>query len=103
LRALGDEQSAAVVEQAARAPSWEPAAQSEERRMAPESDNPVRLLLAAQAPLEELSETLEGAMRRMEGELFGEAEQAAANVIARIATISLQAERRLQPDEPAKR
>jgi rubrerythrin len=101
LRALGDEPSAAVVETAARAPSCEVEEQPGVPETIPETDNPVRLLLAAQAPLEELSEVLETVMRRIEGELFAAAEKALANVIARIANISLQIERRLQVAESA--
>ena len=55
----------------------------------------MRLLLAAQAPLEALSDTLEAIMRLNEGEVFAEAQRAAANVIGRIAKLSLQAERRM--------
>lgn len=95
LRALGDAGSAQAVEKAASRPSWQPAAAAEPPEPLPEGDNPVRLLLAAQAPLEALSDTLEAVMRENEGEVFEEAERAAGNVIGRIAEISLQAERRM--------
>ncbi|MCC7082165.1 MAG: ferritin family protein [Burkholderiales bacterium] len=101
LRALGDERSAVVVEEALRSPAWPPEAHSTAPADAiVDSDNPVRLLLAAQAPLEDLSDTLEAVMRRIEGELFAAAEKALGNVIARIAKIALQVERRLRASEP---
>ncbi len=100
LGALGDARSAEVIEETMQTPTWEPASSAAPERRIPISDNPVRLLLAAQAPLEELSDTLESVMRRLEGELFAAAEKALANVIARIAKIALQIERRLQASEP---
>jgi rubrerythrin len=100
LGALGDARSAEVIEETMQTPAWEPASSAAPERRIPISDNPVRLLLAAQAPLEELSDTLESVMRRLEGELFAAAEKALANVIARIAKIALQIERRLQASEP---
>ena len=101
LRALGDERSAEVIEEVLQEPSWQPASSAAPERRIPRGDNPVRLLLAAQAPLEELSDTLESVMRRLEGDLFAAAEQALVSVIARIAKISLQVERRLQAAESA--
>jgi hypothetical protein len=53
------------------------------------ADDPVHLLMAAQEPLEALSETLEDVMRTLEGELFAQAEQALAGVVARLARIGL--------------
>jgi rubrerythrin len=100
LRALGDARSAELIEEVLQTPSWEPASSAAPERRIPAGDNPVRLLLAAQAPLEELSDTLESVMRRLEGELFAAAEKALANVIARIAKIALQIERRLQTSDP---
>ena len=75
--------------------SWVPADAKGPVDPFPETDNPVRLLLSAQAPLEALSDTLEAIMRLNEGEVFAEAQRAAANVIGRIAKLSLQAERRM--------
>jgi len=95
LRALGDTQSGEVVEQVAADPSWIPAPSAGPVDPFPESDNPVRLLMAAQAPLEALSDTLETIMQHNEGEVFAEAQRAAANVIGRIAKLSLRAERRM--------
>lgn len=99
LRTLGDAQSAAVVEQAAAAPTRPPASEPSVPEPIPDSDNPVRLLTAAQAPLEALGDTLETVMRGIEGDLFAEAEKALANVIGRIAKIALQAERRMEARE----
>jgi rubrerythrin len=95
LRALGDEEGAQAVEDTAREPTRIPAAEYATPVVLPDTDNALRTLMAAQAPLEALAELLERIMRRMEGELFAAAEQALANVIARIARLSLLAERRL--------
>jgi rubrerythrin len=97
LRALGDEQSAQAVEAAARDPSCAPAGESAPPKL-PETDKPLRLVMAAQAPLEALGDLLDHLMHRMEGELFAAAEQAAANVIARIARLSLRADRLLRDE-----
>lgn len=100
LRELGDAESADVVEQARADPTRAPIEEAQPvQPTLPDTRNPVRLLMAAQAPLEELSDALEALMSRMEGALFAAAERAAGNVIARIARISLQAERRLQDEE----
>ncbi len=101
LRALGDMGSAEVVEQVAASPSWTPTADDRAVAAIPDSDNAVRLLMAAQAPLEALAEALETVMGRIEGDLFAEAEKALANVIGRIAKISLQAERRMEAQPAA--
>src|SRR5690606_13972888 len=101
LRALGDAQSAAVVEEAAAAPTRPPAGEPSVPEPIPDSDNPVRLLTAAQAPLEALGDTLEKVMRGIEGDLFAAAEKALANVIGRIAKIALQAEQRMGARERA--
>jgi rubrerythrin len=95
LRALGDEEGAQAVDEVEREPSRAPAVSDVAPATLPETDNPLRLIMAAQAPLEALAELLERLMHRMEGELFAAAEQALANVIARIARLSLLAERRL--------
>lgn len=58
--------------------------------------NPVHLLIAAQKPLEALSEALEKLLGNLEGELFVAAEKAATDVVAWLARISLQTERRMQ-------
>lgn len=62
--------------------------------------DPVHLLVAAQEPLEALSETLEDMMRTLEGDRFAEAERAVHDVIERLARIALQAARRMQPAPP---
>ncbi|MCC6533464.1 MAG: ferritin family protein [Burkholderiales bacterium] len=97
LRALGDLDSARLLEELAALPPLPPAAEASQAIETPASDNPAHLLAAAQAPLEALSETLEGIMRTTEGELFAQVEQAYSSVIARIAKIALQTERRLHP------
>ncbi len=96
LRELGDEESARLLEEIARSPSFPPEPVVSEGHTVPATDNALHLLTLAQAPLESLSEALEAVLRTTEGALFAEAEKALANVIARIARVSLQAERRAQ-------
>ena len=95
LRVLGDTDSAQLLEQLAESPSWPPGPAAQACTV-PQTDIPAHVLAAAQAPLEVLSESLETVMRTLEGELFAEAEKALANVIARIARIALQTERRMR-------
>lgn len=90
LQALGDDESAQLVEQLAQTPSLPVAGDSARGDLAPLADDPVHLLVAAQEPLEALSETLEGVMRTAEGELFAQAQGALANVVTRLSRISLQ-------------
>lgn len=98
LRELGDAESADLLE--GLGPS---APQSIDGRVVADTgielaglSDPVHLLVAAQEPLEALSETLEDAMRTLEGEPFGEAERALGGVVARLARIALQTARRMQ-------
>lgn len=96
LRTLGDDDGAALLESllpptAAVAASAPPAESGAEG--ASVADDPVHLLMAAQEPLEALSETLEDVMRTLEGELFAQAEQALAGVVARLARIGLRTAR----------
>ncbi len=97
LRAAGDGDSAALLEELLRSPSW-PAGEAD---VPPPDelpgDDPVHLLVAAQEPLEALSEALEHVMRALEGELFAEAERALGNVVKRLSRIALQAADRMQP------
>lgn len=105
LRAIGDEESARVLESCLAEPTWPPAPQAPppagdapaSAQHVPDADaNAVHLLVAAQEPLEAFSETLEAVMRAAEGETFAQAERALANVVTRLARIALQSERRLQ-------
>ncbi len=97
LRALGDDESANLLEELR-----ETASRSVESQSAllgddvPSSGSVVQLLIAAQEPLEALGEALEAIMPRLEGELFAAAERAMTSVISRISRISLQAERRME-------
>jgi hypothetical protein len=56
----------------------------------------VHLLVAAQAPLEALSETLDRLLPAMEGELFAQAAAALGNVVSRLSRLALHTERRLR-------
>lgn len=100
LRAVGDEESARVLERIMREPSrsyTKTAALPADDAGAALGDDPVHLLVAAQEPLEALSEALEAVLRTTEGELFEQAQAALANVVARLARIALQAARRMKP------
>ena len=96
LRALGDDESARLLEDLSETASRPPDPQTVQASVEPETASPVHLLVAAQEPLEALAEGLEAIMPRIEGDLFSEAETALASVIARISRISLQAEHRMQ-------
>lgn len=95
LRELGDDESARLLEDLGG--TVPPATEARTPRGAEgaDADDPVRLLVAAQEPLEALGERLETVMPRMEGEVFTEAGKALDSVIARISRISLQAEQRM--------
>jgi rubrerythrin len=90
LRELGDIDSAQLLERLSESPSSTLGSPAQ-------GDDPVHLLVAAQEPLEALSETLEAIMRSTEGELFAEAERALAKVVERLARVSVQTGRRMQP------
>lgn len=102
LRAAGDAESAAVLDRLAATPSGPPGAGSASddvaRREAatPARQEPAHLLVAAQQPLEALSDALEQAMRTLDGEAFTAAAQAQSNVVERLARLALQVQRRLQ-------
>ena len=99
LRAAGDADSAQLLEELLREPTRPPATAHPIERYripAPASDEPVHLLVAAQEPLESLSEALESTMRVTEGELFTEVQAALSNVVARMGRISLQITRRMR-------
>src|SRR5690606_26100218 len=95
LRALGDEESARLLEELGEMATRPPDPQTAAVGVELEPSTPVRLLVAAQEPLEALGEALEAFMSRVEGDLFTEAEKAMASVIVRTSRISLQVERRM--------
>lgn len=91
LRALGDEASARLLESL---PAVSAAAGSTGADAPiPDTDDPAHLLVAAQKPLEALSEALDAVMRTTEGDLFGQAQAAHADVVRRLARIALQTAR----------
>lgn len=96
LRALGDEESARLLEELSGTSSRPVDGPITRGSSEPETGNSVRLLIAAQEPLEALGESLEAFLPRVEGDLFAAAETALSGVISRISRISLQAERRMQ-------
>ena len=88
LRALGDDESAALLA---------PHADSAARRKTPAAAGAaaaIPLLAAAQAPLEDLSAVLEANLVARDEPLVAMVERALSNVVARIARIGLQIERR---------
>ena len=102
LRGLGDAETAQLLDQLADTPSWPVERNTPSGDLATVSDDdPVHLLVAAQEPLEALSETLERVMRTAEGEVFAEAAKAAANVVTRLLRISLQTGHRMQAPQAA--
>lgn len=96
LRTLGDAQSAQLLEQLEGAPPRAPGAAAGHEDAALQGDDPVHLLVAAQEPLEALSEALEALMRTSEGELFAAAERALGGIVARLARLAVQVGRRMQ-------
>ena len=97
LRTLGDAESALLLEQLDAAPGARAGAEAGPDDAASQADDPVHLLVAAQEPLEALSEALEALMRSSEGELFGAAERALGGIVARLARLAAQVGRRMQP------
>lgn len=123
LRSLGDEESARLLEQLLATPS-QPIAQVLLDDVEPDahdrthagsgsgtdastgtdadadaalaSTDPVPLLVAAQKPLEVLSESLETTLRSAQGPLLAETEKAVGNVVTRLARIALHAGHRAQ-------
>jgi hypothetical protein len=96
LRMLGDAESALLLEQLDAAPAQAPGTEAGPDDAAVQADDPVHLLVAAQEPLEALSEALEALMRSSEGELFGAAERALGGIVARLARLAAQVGRRMQ-------
>jgi rubrerythrin len=95
LRATGDEDSAQLLEALAASASRPVDRNTLPAVEPPADDDPVHLLVAAQAPLEALAETLEVVLRTSEGALFDETEKALSTVVARIARIARQTEQRM--------
>lgn len=96
LRTRGDEESAALLEHLVKAPTWPADAQAPHAEQPAPEGNAVAMLVTAQEALEAFSETLEDVLRTTEGELFAQVEKALANVVTRIAQLSLHTARRLQ-------
>lgn len=97
LRRIGDDDRAALLDSLLDTPTRRADARADARAAAPppipDTDDPVHLLVAAQKPLETLSEALEAVMSRSEGELFEQAQAALANVVTRLARIALRTSR----------
>lgn len=88
LAELGDETSAAILNNGLDLQVAEPHASTPARRANPSGDNPVQLLLEAQKPLECLSEDLQRILRQADEELGPLVEQALLRAIARLAILS---------------
>ncbi|HMO47964.1 MAG TPA: hypothetical protein PKB14_18285 [Rubrivivax sp.] len=87
LREIGDGESASLLESLLETPARPADTRADPPPPIPDSSDPVHLLVAAQKPLESLSETLEAVMSRTEGALFDEAQTALVNVVTRLARI----------------
>ncbi|HQY27313.1 MAG TPA: hypothetical protein PK956_00740 [Burkholderiaceae bacterium] len=101
LRALGDDEAARFLDELVGSPSAQPAGADVTAAETPTADlpdtaDPVHLLVAAQKPLEALSEALEAVMRSAEGALFDEAEKALVGVVTRLARIAVLTAMRIQ-------
>ena len=95
LRAHGDAESARLLEQLAGQPAATAHGEHAERST-PAFGASVPMLVAAQEPLEALSEALEAVLRTSEGRLFAAAELALVDVVRRLARLGLQIESRLR-------
>src|SRR5690606_23077900 len=96
LRALGDDEAARLLDELVGLPSIPPSGAAAPTADLPDSADPVHLLVAAQKPLEALSESLEAVMRTAGGTLFDEAEKALVSVVTRLARIAVQTAKRTQ-------
>jgi len=96
LRALGDDEAARLLDDLVGSPSIAPSGTATPEADLPDSPDPVHLLVAAQRPLEALSEALEAVMRTAAGALFDEAEKALVSVVTRLARIAVQTAKRTQ-------
>jgi len=98
LRALGDNEGAQLLLDLAVQPPIRADVDAEDPdTSASPGGEPIVLMVAAQEPLEALCEALETIMRTAEGNLFDTAEAALDSAVARLARISLEIERRMQP------
>lgn len=94
LRLLGDEESAALLEELAGMPA-QPRHGDPAGGQASAFAAAAPLLVAAQEPVEALSEALELVMRSSEGSVFAAAQGAQVGVVRRLARLGLQIESRL--------
>ncbi|MBX3591297.1 MAG: ferritin family protein [Burkholderiaceae bacterium] len=96
LREIGDDESAVLLETLLERPSRPAASAAGPPAPVPDTDDPVHLLVAAQKPLETLSEELEAVMGAATGPLFEQSEAALVNVVTRLARIALRTAHALQ-------
>lgn len=93
LRKLGERESAAMLEEITDMPSRMPDGVETCQDPDCRDDSPLRLLIAAQKPLESLSEELEAILEKAEGETAATAERALQNMVARLARLRAEIER----------
>jgi rubrerythrin len=96
LREIGDDESANLLETLLETPSRPAAGSAGPPAPVPDTDDPVHLLVAAQKPLEALSEELEAVMGAATGALFEQSEVALVDVVTRLARIALRTAHALQ-------
>lgn len=99
LREIGDDESAGLLDALMETPSHPAGGPAGPLAPIPDTDDPVHLLVAAQKPLEALSEELEAVMGTATDALFEQAEAALVNVVTRLARIALQAARAIQQSQ----
>jgi len=96
LQDLGDDDSAALLISLLDEPAHTPGPPVACRDADCQASDPVRLLAAAQKPLELVSEELADVLETADAELFAAAEQALTNVVGRLARLVFQIERKLK-------
>lgn len=96
LREIGDDESANLLEALLETSSGPAAGAAGPPVPVPDTDDPVHLLVAAQKPLEALSEELEAVMGAATDALFEQSEAALVNVVTRLARIALRTAHALQ-------
>lgn len=89
LRASGRDADARLLESLLATPSARPAEAPEVDVQIPDTDDPLHLMVAAQRPLEALSEELEAVIGTAQGALFEQGEAALVNVLTRLARIAM--------------
>ena len=97
LRHLGYNEAASRIVLLLKDAAWHPETPTACRNPECRDDDAVRLLIAAQKPLEQLTEDLEYILEQTTGDIATEAERAYLNAVARLARLRAEIERVSQP------